>query len=95
MDNLSTEHLTTDLKGRSVRGGALIAVSQGTQLLVSLISQVLARLLTPSDFGLVAMVTAVTGLVKLLPTSDSLRRPSRARRLTMIESPPFLDQFRD
>lgn len=63
MGNLSTKHLEADLKGRSVRGGALIATSQGSQLLLQFIfTVVLARLLTPSDFGLVAMVTAVTGL---------------------------------
>jgi O-antigen/teichoic acid export membrane protein len=63
LDDLNTEHLKEDLKGRSVRGGALIATSQGFQVLLSMIfTVVLARLLTPSYFGLVAMVTAVTGL---------------------------------
>src|SRR5215469_7864564 len=58
---LSAEHLRTDLKGRSVRGGALSVVAQATQVLLQSISTVvLARLLTPTDFGLVAMVTAVT-----------------------------------
>ena len=59
----STEHLHTDLKGRSVRGGFLTLTSQGTQFLLQSIATVtLARLLTPMDFGLVAMVTAITGL---------------------------------
>jgi len=63
MDPLSTEHLQADLKGRSVRGGALTVASQGAQFAIQTISTVvLARLLTPVDFGLVAMVTAVTGL---------------------------------
>jgi len=63
MDVLSTDHLQADLKGRSVRGGALTLTSQGTQFALQTISTVvLARLLTPADFGLVAMVTAVTGL---------------------------------
>ena len=60
-DALSAEHLRTDLRGRSVRGGALSVVAQATQVLLQSISTVvLARLLTPTDFGLVAMVTAVT-----------------------------------
>lgn len=63
VDTLSTEHLQTDLKGRSVRGGALTVISQGTQFVtMSLSTVVLARMLTPADYGLVAMVTAVTGL---------------------------------
>ncbi len=62
-DALSTEHLHADLKGRSVRGGLLTLTSQGTQFAMQTVSTVvLARLLTPADFGLVAMVTAVTGL---------------------------------
>src|SRR5215471_4972288 len=60
---LSTEHLGADLKGRSVRGGLLNLTSQVTQFLIQTIATViLARLLTPADFGLVAMVATITGL---------------------------------
>jgi O-antigen/teichoic acid export membrane protein len=63
LDALSTRHLDQDLRGRSVRGGLLTLTSQGAQFLIQSVSTVvLARLLTPTDFGLVAMVTAVTGL---------------------------------
>ena len=63
VDALGTEHLHADLKGRSLRGGALTLTSQGVQFTMQTVSTVvLARLLTPADFGLVAMVTAVTGL---------------------------------
>jgi PST family polysaccharide transporter len=62
-DVLSTGHLNADLKGRSVRGGLLTITSQGAQFLIgSVMTVVLARLLTPADFGIVAMVVAVTGL---------------------------------
>ena len=62
-DALSTDHLHADLKGRSVRGGLLTLISQGSQFVLQTVSTVaLARLLVPADFGLVAMVTAVTGL---------------------------------
>ena len=62
---LSTEHLRADLTRRSVRGGFLTITSQGVQFLFSTISTiVLARLLMPADFGLVAMVTALTGLAQ-------------------------------
>jgi PST family polysaccharide transporter len=60
-DVLNTDGLRADLKGRSVRGGLLSIIAQVTQVLVQTVSTVvLARLLTPTDFGLVAMVTAVT-----------------------------------
>ncbi len=62
-DALSTEHLHADLKGRSVRGASLTLISQGARFVLQLASTViLARLLNPSDFGLVAMATAITGL---------------------------------
>ena len=59
-----TEYLKTDLKGRSVRGGAVTMAAQGASFFLQMGSTVvLARLLTPQDFGLIAMVTAVTGFV--------------------------------
>jgi len=54
-----TEHLKSDLKGRSVRGGAVTIASQAIKFLLQMSSTiVLARLLTPQDYGLIAMVTA-------------------------------------
>jgi O-antigen/teichoic acid export membrane protein len=62
-DTFSTVHLNSDLKARSVRGGLLTLTSQASQFLISTIATVvLARMLVPADFGLVAMVTAITGL---------------------------------
>jgi O-antigen/teichoic acid export membrane protein len=62
-NGLTTDHLQADLRGRSVRGGVLNVTSQGAQFLIqSIATVVLARLLTPADFGLVAMVSTVTGL---------------------------------
>jgi PST family polysaccharide transporter len=63
VNTFSTEHLHADLKNRSVRGGLLTLTSQGVQFVMQSIATIaLARLLTPADFGLVAMVTAITGL---------------------------------
>lgn len=63
LDALSTDHLQADLKGRSVRAGLVTLTSQGAQFLMQSISTVvLARLLDPAEFGMVAMVTAVTAL---------------------------------
>lgn len=63
VDLLSTKHLQADLKGRSVRGGLISVTSQTSTFLIQTVATVvLARLLTPADFGLVAMVTAITAL---------------------------------
>ena len=54
------------LKQTAARGGAITAGSQVVTFVLNLGSTaVLARLLTPGDFGLIAMVTAVTGFVGL------------------------------
>jgi O-antigen/teichoic acid export membrane protein len=61
-----TEHLKTDLKARSVRGGAATFLGQGASFFIRTASTVvLARQLTPADFGLVAMVTVVTEFAAL------------------------------
>ena len=61
-----TEYLKADLKGRSVRGGAVTMAAQGVIFPLRIGSTVvLARLLTPQDFGLIAMVTVITGFVMM------------------------------
>lgn len=65
-DQFATDHLLTDLKGRSVRGGAITLTAQAIKFALQMGStMVLARLLTPADFGLIAMVTAVTGFAAM------------------------------
>lgn len=62
MDYFSTTSLRQDLRGKTVRGGFASAAGQAAQAVVSLLSViVLSRLLDESDFGLIAMVTVVTG----------------------------------
>ena len=54
--HLRTDHLLRDLPSRSVRGGAVALGAQIGQLLLNLVTAVvLARLLTPGEFGIVAM----------------------------------------
>lgn len=66
VEHFRTDHLMVDLKERSVRGGAVTLSAQGVKFALQMGStMVLARLLTPADFGLVAMVTAVTGFVAM------------------------------
>ena len=53
-----------DLKGKIIRGGLARFCAQGVNLLLRVGSlMILARLLSPKDFGLVGMVTAFTGVL--------------------------------
>jgi O-antigen/teichoic acid export membrane protein len=55
-----------DLKERTLRGGIAKVCAQGASFLLRIGSlMVLARLLDPKDFGLVGMVTVVTGMFGL------------------------------
>ncbi len=55
------------LRRHTVRGGAVTLGAQGLKFLLSLGSTIaLARLLSPSDYGLIAMATAFTGLAEVL-----------------------------
>ncbi|ORB31933.1 lipopolysaccharide biosynthesis protein [Mycolicibacterium parafortuitum] len=55
------------LHGTAVRGGAAVIVGQVLRTVIQLVGLILlARLLTPVDFGLVAMVTAIIGVTSVL-----------------------------
>ena len=55
------------LQGTAVRGGVAVIIGQVLRTLIQLIGLILlARLLTPVDFGLVAMVTSVIGITSVL-----------------------------
>jgi PST family polysaccharide transporter len=59
-----------DLKHRTVRGGAAKLCGQITNFAIRIgYMAIMARLLDPSDFGLVAMVTAITGILDLLTSA--------------------------
>ena len=61
-----TDYLLKDLHGRAFRGGVVTLTGQAGKFLLQMISAVvLARLLMPRDFGLIAMVTSVTGFVAM------------------------------
>ena len=56
----ATEHLLTDLKSRTVSSGLVTMMAQAAEFALTMgATMVLARLLVPRDFGLVAMVMAV------------------------------------
>ena len=64
--HIKTDHLLPNLRRHTIRGGAVTVSAQTARFALNLISTVImARLLTPQDFGLVAMVTAVTGFLTI------------------------------
>lgn len=69
-----------DLKGKTVRSGFAKLCGQTANVVLRFASLVImARLLDPKDFGLVAMVTAVTGLYNLFTSAGlstaTIQRP--------------------
>lgn len=66
-DPLSTEHLQQDLTRRSLRGGLIAFGSQAVRFTAQFGGTILlARLLTPHAFGLVAMIAALSVLLDLI-----------------------------
>ncbi len=62
----STEHLRAGLKERAARGRAVTIATQACKQALALGSlMLLARLLTPSDYGLVAMVLGVVAVISV------------------------------
>lgn len=61
-----TDHLQNDLGGRTARGGAVTIASQAVRFFTGIgATVILARLLTPNDYGLIGMVAVVTGFVSI------------------------------
>ena len=70
-----------DLKRRTIRGGLAKLCGQAVSFFLRIgYLVIMARLLDPKDFGLVAMVTSVTGLYGLFTTAGlsvaSIQKPS-------------------
>ena len=61
-----TDHLKDDLAGRSARGGAVTIAAQALRFAIRTGSTIaLARLLTPQDYGLIAMVVILVDFVSM------------------------------
>ncbi len=64
--HFDTADIKDELRAKAVRGGAWTAGGQAAKSLIQIASiLVLARLLSPADFGLVGMVAAVTGFIAM------------------------------
>jgi PST family polysaccharide transporter len=65
-DFFDTSHLSKNFARKTVSGGAAVGASRILSFILSMGSTaVLARLLVPEDFGLVAMVMAIIGFVEV------------------------------
>ncbi len=70
VDYFCSKTIKEDLKGKTVRGGLITIIGQCVRIVISLIAiPILSRLLSPEDFGLVAMVTAITGFAGMFVDS--------------------------
>src|SRR4029450_3053852 len=82
-EHFKTDHLLTNLKRRTISSGAVTLSAQGAKFLLNLIStMILARLLTPRDFGLVAMVTTVTVFLRVFKDSGLSVATVQRERIT-------------
>ncbi len=64
--HFATDHLRSDLKARTISSAFVTMTAQGAKLVLTLVStMILARLLTPLDFGLLAMVMTVMGFLRV------------------------------
>lgn len=61
-----TDHLMDTIGGRTARGGLVTVASHGVKFAVSIIATaILARLLSPQDYGLIGMVAVATNFVAM------------------------------
>jgi PST family polysaccharide transporter len=59
-----TDHLMDSLGGRTARGGVVTMASHGMKFAVSIVATaILARLLSPLDYGLIGMVAVATNFI--------------------------------
>ena len=64
--HLATDHLLANLRQRTISSGLVTMTAQAMQFfLILAYTMVLARLLVPREFGLVAMVTTIMGLLRI------------------------------
>lgn len=80
---VSAPNFATDLRVKSVRGALFTAGSIGLDMAVRLATTlVLARLLLPSDFGIVGMVLVITGIAEQLSQLGLSTATIQAREIT-------------
>jgi O-antigen/teichoic acid export membrane protein len=84
--HFKTGHLLANLKGHTISSGAVTMTAQAGKFLLNLIStMVLARLLMPRDFGLVAMVTTVTSFLHVFKDAGLSVATVQRERITQAQ----------
>ena len=79
-----------DLKGRTIRAGIISVGARGSGTVIRILSiMILGRLLDPTDYGLVTMVTAFTGVLCVLVLAAAVATrilQVRGKRDTAVET---------
>jgi PST family polysaccharide transporter len=64
--HFATDHLLVGMRGRAISSSVITIFSQGIQFIMLIAAtMILARLLSPPEFGLVAMVTTIMGFLRI------------------------------
>jgi len=76
---LRTDHLLANLKRRTISSGFVTTAAQGAKFALTLVyTIVMARLLVPQDFGVVAIATTVIGVLRVFkdtgPSTATVQR---------------------
>lgn len=83
IDYFSGDQLRKDLKGKTVRGGVVTGVAQCLRIFVGFATiPILARLLQPEDFGLVAMVGFFTNFAAMFVDSGLSKATIQREEIT-------------
>ena len=81
--HFATDHLLANLRQRTISSGLVTAAAQGAQFFLNLAyMMVLARLLVPRDFGLVAMVTTVMGFLRIFQDAGLSTATGKRQEIT-------------
>ena len=84
--HFATDHLLPDLKRRTISSGVVTFSAQAAKFLLSITStMILARLLTPRDFGLVAMVATVASFLRVFKDAGLSIATVQRERITQAQ----------
>lgn len=84
--HLDTEHLRQNLSQRALSGGAITGIAQGFKFLLNLASAViLARLLSPPEFGLVAIVGALMSILRVFREGGLSTATIQRENITQVQ----------
>src|SRR5262249_42027199 len=77
-------HLRADLGKRAARGGAVTMAANGLKFAVTLVgTSVMARLLTPVDYGVIGMVAILTGFLSIFKDMGLAAATSQKPQVTI------------